>query len=262
MRWQPYSLDYKTAFLECTLLDRPLFVLPPKEANCPENVVWQLRKPVYGLKDASKKWFLRVKEVLESLSFKMCPFEPALFVNMKEDSVVGIVMLHVDDILYGDTDSFVTWFKLRVESAFTIGKEFACPLKFTGIEIIYDAKRTTFTLDQSKFIESIEFIDESIFRNKNEILSEHELSEFRRLIGQLQWVASQTRPEISFYANSLAGGIKNADFDRVKSANKRLRMLKYTLNMKLSFPQLSGINNVIMELFFDASFQILPNGGS
>ena len=80
MRWRPYSMDVKTAFLQGNSLERPLFVAPPKEAQCPENVIWQLLKPVYGLQDASKKWFLRVKDELESLGFKMCPFEPAMFV--------------------------------------------------------------------------------------------------------------------------------------------------------------------------------------
>ena len=57
-----------------------------------------------------------------------------------------------------------------MKSEFTIGKEFACPLKFTGIEIIYDAKRTTFTLNQSQFIESIEFIDVHFSEQKRDFI--------------------------------------------------------------------------------------------
>ena len=61
------SIDIKTAFLQGEAIDRNVYVRRPPEANCPEGYVWILKKCVYGLTDASLKWYLQVKKVMTNL---------------------------------------------------------------------------------------------------------------------------------------------------------------------------------------------------
>ena len=63
--WTVFSLDVKSAFLQGKQIDRSVCLKPPAEADT--TSVWELNKPLYGLCDASRKWYLRVKEVLEAL---------------------------------------------------------------------------------------------------------------------------------------------------------------------------------------------------
>ena len=42
---------------------------PPPEA-AKEGVIWKLKKSCYGLYDASRKWFLAVKEQLMNMEMK------------------------------------------------------------------------------------------------------------------------------------------------------------------------------------------------
>ena len=38
-----------------------------------EGIVWQLLKPLYGLDDASRKFWLRMKEIFQDMGMKILP---------------------------------------------------------------------------------------------------------------------------------------------------------------------------------------------
>lgn len=60
--WMLNSLDVKTAFLQGKAIDREVIVQPPKEANTTN--LWKLSKTVYGLADASRNWYLKLRSEL------------------------------------------------------------------------------------------------------------------------------------------------------------------------------------------------------
>ena len=51
------SVDIRAAFLQSRTLDRDVFVEPPSDIKKP-GIVWRLKKPLYGLDDASCKVWL------------------------------------------------------------------------------------------------------------------------------------------------------------------------------------------------------------
>ena len=59
--WKSNALDMKTAFLQGNSLSRDVFVKPPPEAKT-NGVLWKLKKCVYGLVDAARHWYERVKK--------------------------------------------------------------------------------------------------------------------------------------------------------------------------------------------------------
>ena len=54
------SMDIRAAFLQARELDRDVFLMPPKDIR-KEGYVWKLKKPLYGLNDDSRKFWLREK---------------------------------------------------------------------------------------------------------------------------------------------------------------------------------------------------------
>ena len=58
--------DIRVAFLQARELDQDVFLMPPKDIR-KEGYVWKLKKPLYGLNDASRKFWLRVKELFAVL---------------------------------------------------------------------------------------------------------------------------------------------------------------------------------------------------
>ena len=61
--WSIGTTDIRSAFLQGSDLDREVFVKPPKEAQM-EGKLWRLNKCLYGLKDASRKWYNKVDKKL------------------------------------------------------------------------------------------------------------------------------------------------------------------------------------------------------
>ena len=60
--WEIHSADFKTAFLQGDVISRDVFIRPPKEACT--NKLWRLNKTVYGLNDASRSWYLKLRETI------------------------------------------------------------------------------------------------------------------------------------------------------------------------------------------------------
>ena len=58
------SMDIRAAFLQAKKLDREVYVRPPEDIK-KEGKIWKLLKPLYGLDDASQKFYLMVKETLK-----------------------------------------------------------------------------------------------------------------------------------------------------------------------------------------------------
>ena len=63
--WNITSIHVKTAFLQGIKIERIIYLRPPKEANT--SKVWKLEKCAYVLADASRYWYLRVREELLKL---------------------------------------------------------------------------------------------------------------------------------------------------------------------------------------------------
>ena len=79
-------------------------------------------------------------------------------------------------------------------------------------------------------------------------------------MGKLQWVASQTRPDLSFLSTSLAIDLANCQQDRINDINKTIRKARYRSDFCMKYPCMTGLDRLI--LFADSSFQNLPDGGS
>ena len=68
----------KTAFLQGKLIERTVYVRPPKEAQT--NKVWKLRKSFYGLADASRYWYLKFREELIKLGATPTQLDQGTFI--------------------------------------------------------------------------------------------------------------------------------------------------------------------------------------
>ena len=64
------SVDIRAAFLQSITLDRDIFMKPPPDIR-KEGIIWRLKKSLYGLDDASWKFWLQVKEVLKEIGLKV-----------------------------------------------------------------------------------------------------------------------------------------------------------------------------------------------
>ena len=92
------DFDIKAAFLQGRQLSRNIFVIPPPEANH-EGMLWLLQKGAYCLMDGSRLFYLELKENLEMIGMKVLSRDSALFTIHEKGKLIGLVCIHVDDIL-------------------------------------------------------------------------------------------------------------------------------------------------------------------
>ena len=67
-----HSLDVSAAFLQGDFIERTVYVIPPKKfvptrPERQEAILWKLVRPLYGLTDASRKWYFRMDKELTKL---------------------------------------------------------------------------------------------------------------------------------------------------------------------------------------------------
>ena len=98
-KWMPRSMDIKTAFLQGQMIDRDIYIKPPTELGI--DKVWKLKKCVYGLGDASRKWYDRVKQVFASLGGQVSKLDPSVFYwNNENGAMIGLLACNVDDFIW------------------------------------------------------------------------------------------------------------------------------------------------------------------
>jgi len=72
------KLDIRASFLQAKQLDKEVFLQPTKDIKR-ERYVWKLRKPLYGLNDASQKFWLRVKKIFHEIGFRKIGWSEAVY---------------------------------------------------------------------------------------------------------------------------------------------------------------------------------------
>lgn len=154
-QWKPNAIDIKAAFLQGDEIDRELFVIPPKEANTTN--IWRIKKCIYGLGDASRKWYNSVKAYLLSIGLVMSKADPALFYYHNDNNLIGMIAIHVDDFLWSGTTDFERNFISKLRNMFVIGKENQSIFKYLGINLI--EKDSDITIDQINYSENIKPIN-------------------------------------------------------------------------------------------------------
>ena len=260
--WDINSLDVKAAFLQSKTFDRDVFLKPPKEANCAPDVLWKLRKCVYGLNDAARSWYDTVKKSLQELKCTQVKTEPAAFFWYDGDELGGVFMMHVDDFMWGGSSAFEEKVINKMRKKFQIGDQSNSAFKYIGLEVDQNSKKEIH-LNQNKYSKTIKTIQVTNERavQKEELCTEKEKEEMRSVIGQLGWLSSNSRPDLSYDVLELSCKIKNPRVADLLMTNKCVRKAQMYEN-SLKYPNLGELTKSEIVVFSDASYANLPNGSS
>ena len=148
----------------------------------------------------------------------------------------------------------------EVKRTFKISKENSTTLKYVGIQI--EQSNDNIILHQTEYKNELEeiSIDPQRAKQADQPLTPEEQRHLKGSIGQLNWLSTQSCPEISFDVCSLATSQKNAKVMHLAKANKILKQVKMSSNV-LKFPKLDPLNLELL-CFTDASHNNLNDGGS
>ena len=257
--WDCHTLDVKAAYLQGNEIEREVYLKPPPEFY--NGKLWKLKKTVYGLCDAARAWYTRVRDELISLSAERCSLDSSLFMWYNEGKLEGLVSIYVDDFIWAGTADFESGVIEKIRDKFLIGSSASRAFCYVGLNMV--STNEGVTVDQFQYASSLEPICISRGRstNKHSELSESEKTDYRGLLGQLNWLATNTRPDIAFDICDLSVSIKKATIADLLRLNKVVdRVVKDSV--KLLFPRIQSLESCSIECYTDAAFANLSTGGS
>ena len=258
-RWVCHTIDVKAAYLQGNKIEREIFVMPPPEFF--NGKVWRLKKTVYGLSDAARAWYLRVKEELLKLNVIVSTIDPALFYWKNGEEYEGVICVYVDDFLWAGTKDFEQKVIGGLGQLFTIGGAESKSFKYIGLNI--ETHDEGIFVDQNQYASSLRQITVSRERamQKHSELSEKEKTSYRAAIGQLNWIATHSRPDVAFDVCELSSLAKQAKINDLLRLNKVIQRVIHDQHT-IAFPKIQALDRCSLECFCDASFGNLSDGGS
>ena len=254
--WTIWACDASTAYLQSQGISRLLILRPPRPPPpgiSPHDLL-RAKGSIYGTKDAGRAWWKKLYRTLKKHGWVMSKIEPALFYLIIDSELKGILITHVDDLFCaGEGAEFKNTIDLMEKEIYLkVKKE---DFRFCGKNIIQ--KDGNIEIDQYDAIEGVDYMTLSRDRRQqvNAPLTEHEKSLFRGLIGQLGWVARQSRPDIMVNVSMAAQSMGAPKIRDVIQLNKTVKMLKESSDAKWKFIASDlKLEDCVVFCFADSSF--------
>ena len=124
-------------------MDRPEgFTTPGKE-----NLVCKLKKSIYGLKQASRQWYIKFNDTITSYGFVENTVDRRIYMKVSGSKFI-ILILYVDDILLAANDKSLLYDVKKFLSESFEMKDLGEASYATGIEIFRDRKEGLLGLSQ------------------------------------------------------------------------------------------------------------------
>ena len=154
------QLDVKSAYLYGEVTNKEnLYLRPPPGnllPNLPKGHVLKLKKTLYGLKQAGRRWYEKLCDILiNKLNLTKSSYDNAVFYRYHDNKLILILCCHVDDITLCTINNAIAEAFVKALSNYvqvTNGGEIHWIL---GIEIQRDRNTRTIKLCQKHYIENI-----------------------------------------------------------------------------------------------------------
>ena len=231
--------DISNAFLQGAPLEGPdMYMRQPRQGlpGLQPGQLIKLIKSVYGRPDAPRSWFNELSRILqEELQFQKSEVDPALYyLRDSSGALKGVLIIHVDDImLAGDDSDFTTQAFERLHQRFPFGTWQNVDKQNSGvsycgkeIKVVVEDDQKIIHLSQDGFISGrLENIPIATERKKDPSarVTDAELTDYRSAVGSLQWLSTQSRPDLSFEVNQLQKRIRDLRVFDLQRANKCVR---------------------------------------
>ncbi|CAM8996866.1 unnamed protein product [Rhodiola kirilowii] len=103
--YELHEMDVKTAFFNGDLEEEVVYMKQPEgfSSKNGEHLVCKLNKSIYGLKQASRQWYMKFHNVITSFGFEENVMDQCIYLKVSGSKLCSLV-LYVDDILLATND--------------------------------------------------------------------------------------------------------------------------------------------------------------
>lgn len=259
--WTIQQIDINNAFLHGQLQESVYMNQPQGfvDTQFPHHVC-KLNKAIYGLRQAPRAWFDKLRSSFLQHGFTNSKTDTSLFFSCKQGKLL-LILVYVDDILITGDDSAMIH-QLIKDLHFQFALKTLGPVSyFLGLEVFRDA--TGLYLYQHKYImdllERTHMLDSSsqptpmcpsVKLTVDAGVPLEDSTPYRQVVGALQYL-TLTRPDISFAVNKLSQYLKTPTSVHWSACKRVLRYLAGTSTLGLHFRPGSSL---ALESFADADW--------
>ena len=260
------QLDVKGAYLNGTLKER-VYMRQPEGYDDGTERSCLLIKTLYGLKQSGREWNNEFDSKVKRHTFTRLTSDPCVYVRRdKED--LEIITVWVDDLmLFATSKELMERIKTDIKSEWEV-TDLGEPTKIVGIEIT--KKEGSITISQERYIEAI--LERENMTRVNPVATPldpnvplepnpegnkgSKSNAYARLLGELQYLANATRPDIAFAVNRLASYTANPSLQHTGALKRILRYLAGTRTLGITYSAMPSKNrgSNLFEGYADAAY--------
>ena len=255
-----HQMDVKTAFLNGDLYEN---VYMAQLKGCvmegKERMGCRLKKSINGLKQASRRWYLKFDETIRKFGFKENEEDNCIYAKFKNGKYIFLI-LYVDDILLASSDiNLLEETKKFLSSKFDM-KDLGESSFVLGIEIHRDRRKGVLRLSQSAYLEKVlkkygmhaskptpapivkgdSFGKFQCPKNQYEIFQMKAVP-YASAVESLQYAQVCTCPDLVFVTRVLGRFQSNPGIEHWKMVKKALRYLKDTKGLMLTYRRFDSL---------------------
>jgi hypothetical protein len=221
------QMDVKTAFLHGEL-EEDVYIYAPEGAGYPDGAILKLDKSLYGLKQAPRVFNDALNDHLERIGFKRCESDPCVYIKHTDSGPIYMAVYVDDLLLIGKNLIEINTIKSDLSQQFDMDDRGDASF-ILGMSIERDRAARTLELSQAQYARNVV----KRFKMKDSkcklgipIHSKVQLSAddcpvheddindmkkvpFRSAIGALMYLATCTRPDISYAVSVCASYMHN-----------------------------------------------------
>ena len=259
-RWRLMLGDVKGAFLASGALPeryRPLYARLPSGGipGVPSDALIEVLGRVYGLNDSPSAWSKTLNEALLSAGFERSRLDPCLYFMREEGVLTGIFGVHVDDNATGGEGKKYLQALDALKHRFEFRKWRTGDGDFCGAHYAQDEHTGEITMSQETFVTKLRPLRFSRSRalDKTAELTPDEIKCFRAINGSLNWLATQSRPDLSTQVSFAQQSFPHPKVSDALAANQAIRRARQHAAMPLVYKSLP-IEQLTVMVHSDAAY--------
>ena len=257
-----HQMDFKSAYLNAPI-DCDIYVEQPKgfkvKSNNGDNLVWRLKKSLYGLKQSGRNWNNTIHAYLIESGYERSKNDPCLYFNNST-----FILVWVDDLLIAAKPNVIESVKRVFTKIFEM-KDLVQIALFLGIEFDVNSVNNTISMSQEKYAKKLlhkfgmqdskpRYTPCEVKSNviNKTLLDENDANLYRQIVGCLIYLMTCMRPDLSFTVTKLSQHMSKPDVYHMTMAKHALRYVKGTVQGKLIFRK--SDEPLIIEGYCDADW--------
>jgi len=251
--------DVTGAFLESDRMERVngrLFMSMPNTCPLPgyhPEQLFEVILPIYGLNDSPQNWFVKWQKTVKEQSWQQSRMDPCVFFLRDRDELVGILGVHVDDVIIGGRGE-------KFQTALTVLRE-TFPFRkwqkgqgsFCGAQLQQCPDTFEIKVSQEEFVDKLQKPKLRMKEDANFEVNEQEVSSLRSCLGGALWLEKETRPDLAVQVSQGQQIMPRPSLGQARGVANIVRRAKQYRDMSWKILPIP-LNRVRLCLHTDAAF--------